>query len=95
MKTRHKIYIGIGIVLLLGMIFLALPSEEEEIEENGILETLHEGVGTMVKLNKCTELCAGKDINIPAIKQDCYSSCYNLYYYFGEEELNKYIEDME
>lgn len=99
MKTKYKVYIGIGIVLLLGMLIvnLASPSENEEIEEidEGIIETLHTSLGTMVKLNECANLCAGEDKDIPVIKNECYSACYQIYYYLGIEELNEYVEDME
>ncbi|MCX6742066.1 MAG: hypothetical protein NTX24_02735 [Candidatus Pacearchaeota archaeon] len=46
-----------------------------------------------LKLDKCTKLCAGEDIEIPAVKDECYSSCYQIYYYGGEKELDNLIED--
>lgn len=46
------------------------------------------------KIIQCTELCAGEDINIPYIKNTCRSDCYQIYYYAGEEALDKYIEEL-
>lgn len=45
------------------------------------------------KIDGCTKLCAGEDIDIPAVKTDCYSSCYQIYYYGGETDLDKYIKE--
>jgi len=45
------------------------------------------------KIDECTKLCAGEDIDIPAVKTDCYSSCYQIYYYGGETDLDKYIKE--
>jgi len=46
-----------------------------------------------LKLNECTKLCAGEDINIPAIKNECYSACYQTYYYGGEKDLDDLIKE--
>lgn len=45
------------------------------------------------KIDGCTKLCAGEDIDIPAVKTDCYSSCYQIYYYGGEADLDEYIKE--
>lgn len=45
------------------------------------------------KIDKCTKLCAGEDVDIPAVKADCYSSCYQIYYYGGETDLDEYIKE--
>lgn len=43
----------------------------------------------------CVELCAGEDINIPAVKDQCSLSCYQIYYYEGEEGLNQYLIELK
>lgn len=45
------------------------------------------------KINDCTELCAGTDIEIPAVKTDCHSTCYQVYYYGGEKDLDDLIKE--
>lgn len=47
------------------------------------------------KLNECTKLCSGEDINIPAVKSDCYSTCYQVYYNLGEQGLDDLIKEFE
>jgi hypothetical protein len=44
------------------------------------------------KLDICTKDIAGDSINIPQVKDEAYSSCYEMYYSGGEEVLNQYIE---
>ena len=44
------------------------------------------------KINQCTELCAGGDIDIPVIKNTCHSDCYQVYYYGGEGALDDLIK---
>lgn len=44
-------------------------------------------MGHSAKLDLCTKLCAGEDIEIPATKNSCYSLCYQIYYYEGEQGL--------
>ena len=46
------------------------------------------------KRKECTELCAGEDINIPVVKNECSSSCYQIYYYAGEESLDNYLKEL-
>jgi hypothetical protein len=43
------------------------------------------------KIDDCTRLCAGTDIEIPAVKTDCHSTCYQVYYYGGEKDLDDLI----
>jgi hypothetical protein len=43
------------------------------------------------KLDLCTKDLAGDSIDIPQVKDECYASCYQIYYYGGEEALDEYI----
>ncbi len=61
---------------------------------NEALEDLKEQQGIYEKLDECTELCAGEDIDIPVIKSECSLSCTQIYYYTGEESLDEYIEEL-
>jgi len=58
------------------------------------LEDLEEQSSIYKKLDECTKLSAGKDINLPAIKNEFYTVCYEIYYYGGEEDLDKFIEEL-
>jgi len=48
-----------------------------------------------LKLSTCTKLCAGEDIDIPAVKTDCHSTCYQVYYYGGEKDLDDLIKEYQ
>lgn len=76
--------------------------KEEDINEESwsedlreALEDLKETTSTYKKVNECTELCAGENIDIPVVKGECHSSCYQIYYYTGEEGLDEYIEELK
>lgn len=47
------------------------------------------------KLDECSGLCAGEDVDIPYIKDTCYSGCHQIYYYAGEDALDKYIVELQ
>jgi hypothetical protein len=76
--------------------FSTLNLLEELIE---IIQSADGEVGEVLtigdKLDKCTELCAGEDIVIPYVKSTCYSTCYQIYYYAGEESLDNYILELK
>ncbi len=68
---------------------------DEAMEDLGeALEDLEEQSNIYKKLDECTELSAGEDINIPAIKNEFYMACYQIYYYGGEEALDEYIAEL-
>ena len=72
------------------------PEEESPSEDwaKDLKESLEETTSIYKKIDECTELCAGEDINIPYIKSVCHSDCYQIYYYTGEESLNEYIAEL-
>lgn len=43
------------------------------------------------KIDDCSIICAGKQANIPAVKDQFYLACYQFYYYAGEAELDKFM----
>ncbi|MBI1935571.1 hypothetical protein HYS31_03960 [Candidatus Woesearchaeota archaeon] len=45
------------------------------------------------KVDECAKLCAGEQYNIPYVKDTFWSTCYEVYYYAGEEALNEMIAD--
>ncbi|MBI2146294.1 hypothetical protein HYU22_03070 [Candidatus Woesearchaeota archaeon] len=45
------------------------------------------------KLDECTKLCAGEEYDIPYVKDEWYSTCYQIYYYAGESALDEQIAD--
>lgn len=80
----------------------ALEDEWKETEDRmggivGALEDLaekmEESTRILQKLNDCTEICAGEYYDIPAVRNEFYSICYQLYYYAGEDQLDDYIEE--
>lgn len=67
---------------------------QEAKEELGELkERLGEYRKTRSKVDECAEVCAGEDSNIPAVKSAFWTSCYEIYTYAGEEELDQMIAD--
>lgn len=64
----------------------------DDLEE--AMDELEETTNIYKKIDECTELCAGEDIEIPYIKNICHSDCYQIYYYAGEEALDDYIEEL-
>jgi hypothetical protein len=58
-------------------------------------EKLNEQSKINDKIDECTNLCSGEDINIPAVKNQCHSSCYQIYYYGGEESLDNYLSELK
>ncbi len=42
------------------------------------------------KIDDCAVKCSGEDANIPAFKDQFYAACYQIYYYTGEAELDKF-----
>ncbi len=64
----------------------------EDLKES--LEELEKTMDIYKKIDECTELCAGEDIDIDSIKSVCSFECYQIYYYAGEEGLDKYIEEL-
>jgi hypothetical protein len=82
------------------------PSITERTKEKGTLQEIKEGLEKTKsaledykektsKLDECTRLCAGDSYNIPAVKDQCYLSCNEVYYYGGMEPLDKLIEDFK
>jgi len=70
-------------------------TDDQKITESGEVECTgktFEQICINKKLDECTKLCAGEDINIPVIKNECYSSCYQIYYYGGEKDLDELIK---
>ena len=71
--------------------------EEEKSDFQKSLEILKEKLEDnrqmTLKLDECTKACAGEDYNLPYIKDEWYSVCYQLYYYLGLEEVDKQIID--
>jgi len=58
-----------------------------------LIESLEETTRINSKIDECTKICAGEDYDIPVIKNEFYLACYQIYYYAGEEELDKYIAE--
>lgn len=72
--------------------------EADVIESSGILDALEELQESLEqqqnvnsKIDECTILCAGEDYDIPVVRDAFYQSCYQIYYYAGENELDKEI----
>ncbi len=42
------------------------------------------------KIKECATWCAGEDKDIPAIYNEFYRACYDVYYYGGLEELESF-----
>ncbi len=77
-------------------------SEEVESQTSTIsdsLKQLQEKLKEQQRINSkiedCTKLCAGEDYNIPYIKNTFWSTCYQVYYYTGEEALDEMITDCQ
>jgi len=68
---------------------------QEEPEIKPVEEVKSSEMSLYAKKKLCTELCAGEDINIPVIKNECSSSCLQIYYYTGEEGLDDYIKELQ
>ncbi|MBU4308369.1 MAG: hypothetical protein KJ566_01070, partial [Nanoarchaeota archaeon] len=68
--------------------FVKIASEKESTSEE-------KDMSISEKKQLCIELCAGNSINIPIIKNECSLNCNDIYYYGGEEELDKYIFNLE
>ncbi len=64
----------------------------DDLEE--AMNELKETTNIYKKIDECTELCTGEDIDIPYIKNICHSDCYQIYYYAGEDALDEYIEEL-
>ena len=47
------------------------------------------------KLSLCTKDIAGDAIDIPEVKNEAYTSCYQIYYSGGEEALNEFIQGIK
>jgi len=59
------------------------------------LEELQKGLDIYKKKQLCAELCAGEYADIPAVKGECLLSCSEIYYYTGEEGLDKYLAELQ
>ncbi len=101
MKSKREIkkyplwkrLIGLGLIILAVLWFGVtwFPEEMKQLYDEVSEPEIDMSVDQ--KLEECGELCVGND-TIPVIKHECKVLCNNLYYYFGEEELDKYLEDM-
>ena len=78
----------------------------EETKEKGTLEEIRDALQETKdvledyqektdKLDECTELCAGDSYDIPAVKDQCWLSCYEIHYYGGMEALDDFIEGLK
>ena len=81
-------------------------TQETPTKEKGRLEEIKEGLEKTKdalegykektdKLDECTRLCADDSYKIPAVKDQCYLTCYEIYYYGGMESLDDLIEDFK
>ena len=72
---------------------------EEKSDFSKALEELTESIEDYQektsKLDECTEVCAGENYDIPAIKNEWYYACYEIYTYLGEEGLDEQIAKCE
>lgn len=59
-----------------------LKEKKEELEKQKLLDD---------KLDRCTKMCAGERYSVPAVKDQCYNNCYQIYYNQGEEGLDKHM----
>ena len=66
------------------------PSLSDALKD--LQKSLEDSSRTTSKINECTKLCAGDSYNIPVVKNECYLSCYQTYYYGGEGTLDELIE---
>ena len=60
---------------------------------NELKNTLEDTTRINKKIDECTKLCAGEDIDIPVMKVECQSACYQTHYYGGEGALDNLIEE--
>ncbi len=79
---------------------IAPSYDSEKLEESlnalkELAESLEKQQGIHDKIDECTKLCAGEDIDIPYVKSACHSDCYQIYYYTGEEGLDEYILELK
>ena len=75
--------IGVGVILAIATgLRDNTPQDDKNLEDMSIRE----------KKNECEELCTGGD-NTPYIKTSCKSYCNQLYYFGGEESLDKEIKE--
>jgi len=93
----------LSIFILGGIASIFVEEETQDTNEDSRLSLVNsvskiwkdlDGMTLNQKLNECTELCAGKDLDIPLIKNECYSSCYQIYYNLGEKELDIYLKEL-
>lgn len=67
-------------------------SVEEYLEQ--LKETVEESktnMGNYQKIRDCAKKCSGEHADIPAVYNEFYSACYELYYYGGIEEMESYM----
>lgn len=70
-----------------------MSSEKESDETTECTGKIFEQTCINKKIDDCTKLCAGADVNIPVIKNECHSACYQVYYYGGEKDLDDLIKE--
>ena len=100
------IYVFVGIGIIANIVPQNPTTEETKTVDNKPTETLKTDVSTTEKLtdlqkqmkalervNDCAIICAGVDKDIPAIRNEWYVSCNQIYYNLGIEELEKFITD--
>ncbi|MBU2639352.1 MAG: hypothetical protein KKG75_01450 [Nanoarchaeota archaeon] len=81
-------------LLILILILITGCVDEATLQELEKSQTkLKEMSRINTKIDDCILACGGEETEkIPALKVEFQSSCYQVYYYGGEEELDKLIE---
>jgi len=105
-KKHLKWVIPLMVILAISLIIVIFIGMKQsyEIRKNNpktdtqkslelLKERLEENQQMTLKLDECTKACAKEDYNIPAIRNDWYNVCYQLYYNLGLEEVDKQIAD--
>ena len=78
----------------------AITEEKTEVSDiseslKKLQEKLKEQQRINSKIEECSKLCSGEEYNIPAVKSAFWSSCYETYYYGGEQVLDDLIADCQ
>src|SRR3990167_7680614 len=69
-------------------------SEVLEIKSGSVTNSAPTGkISGTAKINECTKLCAGEEYDTPVYRDAWYDTCSQLYYYGGEEAIDKQIAD--